>query len=152
VGSILDSYEVGISHTLVETLARRFSLGLTYTHRENSTTLLGEPFSFVPGEPTGTSRVDAVRFDQDFLQRWENQALAARSTFSWGETNVDPSLGPPDIVPAKRYFFWLGQAQYTRRVMQNGASVLLRGTLQWTQDHLVPLEQFAMGGYGSVRG
>src|SRR5262249_9480396 len=34
VGSILDSYEVGISHTLVETLARRFSLGLTYTHRE----------------------------------------------------------------------------------------------------------------------
>jgi hemolysin activation/secretion protein len=152
VGSILDSLEIGISHALVETLTRRISVGLTLAHRENSTTLLGEPFSFVPGEPTGTSKVNDIRFDQELVQRWERQALAARSTFTLGRTNVDPTAGPPDVVPAQEYFIWLGQVQFTRRVLENGASVLLRGTLQWTQNRLVPLEQIAVGGVASVHG
>jgi len=106
----------------------------------------------VAGETTGTSKVDAWRFEQDYVRRREKQALALRSTFTWGWTNTNPDLGPPDVVPAKDYFFWLGQAQFTRRVLKNGASVLLRGTLQWTPDHLVPLEQMALGGVSTVRG
>jgi len=150
VDSILESYEVGVSHTLLDTIRRRLAVGLTYTHRENSTKLLGEPFSFVAGESTGTSRVDALRFEQDFVERWESQTLALRSTFSFGGTNVDPSA--PGDVPDRRYFVWLGQAQFTRRVMDNGANIFLRGTVQWTQNRLVPLEQISLGGVNSVRG
>jgi hemolysin activation/secretion protein len=152
VGSILDSYEVGVTRALVDSIRQRFSLGLLFTHRENATTLLGQPFSFVPGETTGTSRVDAWRFEQDFVQRWEDQTVAFRSTFTYGDTNVDPNATPGATVPAKYYYAWLGQAQFTRRVMDNGANVFLRGTLQWTDRPLVPLEQIAVGGVNSVRG
>jgi hemolysin activation/secretion protein len=150
-----NAYELGVTHTLIDTLRRNFTLGLTYTYRENSTTLLGEPFSFVPGEPTGTSRVNAVRFGQEYLERWQNQALALRSTFSWGITNSQPGSVPPafaPLVPAEDYFFWLGQAQYSRLILPNGASVSLRGTVQLTNDRLVPIEQIAVGGVYSVRG
>jgi hemolysin activation/secretion protein len=146
---------VGVTQALVDTLRRSFTLGLMYTYRENSTTLLGEPFSFVPGEPTGTSRVNALRFGQEYLERWQNQSLALRSTFSWGITNSQPGSVPPaavPLVPAENYFFWLGQAQFTRLILPNGASVSLRGTVQLTNDRLVPIEQIAVGGVYSVRG
>lgn len=150
VESVLDSREIGISRALVESLRRRLSLGITFTHRENRTELLDAPFSFVPGEPSGTSKVNAWRFDQDFVQRWEKQALALRSTFTWGRTNTIESEGSPDVVPQKRYFFWLGQTQFTRRVMDS--DVLVRGNVQLSRDRLVPLERFAIGGATTVRG
>lgn len=39
VDSILDSYEVGVTQTLLDTIRRRVAVGLTFTHRENRTTL-----------------------------------------------------------------------------------------------------------------
>jgi hemolysin activation/secretion protein len=152
LGSTQDSYEFGLAQTLLDTLKRRFTLGLTYTHRENSTTLFGDPFSFVHGEDTGTSKVDAWRFEQDYIERWPVQTFALRSTFTWGRTNVDPDTPPVELVPTRNYFFWLGQAQLSRLVLKNGATLSLRGTLQWTDDRLVPLERIAVGGRYSVRG
>jgi hemolysin activation/secretion protein len=152
VKSVLDTREVGITRAFVESIRRRFSLGITFAHRENRTELLSEPFSFVSGEPSGTSKVNAWRFDQDFVQRWEKQALALRSTFTWGRTNTIEIEGGLDLIPQKRYFFWLGQTQFTRRVMDNGSDVLVRANVQLSRDRLVPLEQFAIGGVTTVRG
>jgi hemolysin activation/secretion protein len=150
--SELDSYEVGVSHALVDSIRRRLSFDLLYTHRENSTSLFGQPISFVPGEPTGTSKVDAWRFAQEYIQRGSTDSLAARSTFTWGRTNVDDGLAPPDIVPDEHYFTWIGQAQYARLLAKNGTNLLLRGTVQLSPDRLVPLERFALGGVSTVRG
>ncbi|HKQ25949.1 MAG TPA: ShlB/FhaC/HecB family hemolysin secretion/activation protein [Burkholderiales bacterium] len=150
INSRFESYEAGLSHAFVDSPARRVSVGVIFNRRKNSTELLGIPFSFVAGEPTGTSTVRATRFQQDWIERWERQALAVRSTFSWGQTNTIASTDP--TVAPESYFVWLGQANFVRRVLQNGANVSLRGTVQATQDRLVPLEQFALGGVFSVRG
>jgi hemolysin activation/secretion protein len=150
--SKLDSYEAGVSYALLDTLQQRLSFDLLYTHRRNSTSLLGQPFSFVPGEPTGTSKVDAWRFAQEYVRRGSTDSLAARSTFTLGDTNVDESLAPADIVPAKHYFTWIGQAQYARLLAKNGTNLVLRGLVQLSPDRLVPMERFALGGIGTVRG
>jgi hemolysin activation/secretion protein len=152
IKSELVSEEIGISHTFIETTRRSFSIGLSFTRRKNSTELLGEPFSFVPGEATGTSKIDAWRFDQDFVQRWEKQAFALRSTFTFGKTNTVADAQFEDIVPPKRYAFWLGQMQFTRRVFEGGGDLLLRANMQYSRDRLVSLERFAIGGVSSVRG
>jgi hemolysin activation/secretion protein len=150
--SDLNSYDFGISHALLDSLRRRLSLEAFYTHRENSTSLLGEPFSFVPGERTGTSKVDAWRFAQEYAQRGATDSFTLRSTFTWGETNVREDLAPSDIVPARDYFSWIGQAQYARLLAKNGASLLARGTVQLSPDRLVPMERYALGGILTVRG
>jgi hemolysin activation/secretion protein len=150
IDSRFESYEAGLSHALVDSPARRVSVGVNFNRRKNSTDLLGIPFSFVAGEPTGTSTVRATRFQQDWIERWESQALAVRSTFSWGQTNTIASTDP--AVAPQRFLVWLGQANFVRRVLQNGANVSMRGTVQATQDRVVPLEQFTLGGVFSVRG
>lgn len=152
VESTLDSREVGAAHTLVETLRRHFSVGMTYVQRENATKLLGEPFSFVAGEGTGTSKISAWRVDQDFVQRWTRQALALRSTLTWGRTNTESTPVTADIVPPKHYLFWLGQLQFTHRVLDKGSDFVVRTSMQFSRDRLVPLERFAIGGVATVRG
>jgi hemolysin activation/secretion protein len=152
IKSTLESHEVGVDYALIDTTRRHLSLGLSFTHRENRTELLGEPFSFVAGEASGTSKINAWRFDQDFVQRWQKQALALRSTFTWGRTNTDESAQSAESVPPAHYFFWLGQAQFTRRVLESGGDLSLRANIQFSRDRLVPLERFAIGGVATVRG
>jgi len=55
-------------------------------------------------------------------------------------------------VPSPKYFAWLGQAQLTRVLLANGATVTLRGNVQLTPNQLVPIERVALGGVGTVRG
>lgn len=151
IRSDFKSMEVSVSHPLIETLRRRLALGLSWADRESSTTLLGEPFSFTPGEPDGRTKLRVWRFFQDYLQRWEQSVLAARSTFSFGRNNIiqEPSF---ERTPQAHSFVWLGQLQYAHRVMDNGAQMVLRGVIQETRDRLVPLERLAIGGVGTVRG
>src|SRR4051794_1422359 len=53
IKSKFKSLEVGVSQPLIDGLRRRFALGLAWSTRESTTTLLGMPFSFTPGEPDG---------------------------------------------------------------------------------------------------
>ncbi len=151
IRSDFKSLEVNVSHPLIETLRQRLALGFSWANRESSTTLLGEPFSFTPGEPDGRTKLRVWRLFQDYLQRWEQSVLAVRSTFSFGRNNImqEPSL---DQTPKAHSFVWLGQLQYAHRVMDNGAQLVLRGVIQQTRDRLVPLERLAIGGVGTVRG
>lgn len=151
IESEFTSLGLTLTQPLIDSLRQRFALGLTWADRESSSKLLGQPFAFVAGEPEGGTEVRVWRFFQDYLQRWERSVLALRSTFSFGESNIVESPIPL-LTPNRDFFVWLGQFQYAHRVMDNGAQVLLRGIVQETSDRLVPLEQIAIGGVGTVRG
>ena len=147
------SFDLGLQQPLIDTLAQRLAVGLAWSRRDSRSTLLGEPFSFTPGEPDGVSRLHAWRFMQDYLQRDAAQTLALRSTFSWGRNNIQPGLDPGQAAPSRRYAFWLGQAQLAHRLGGlPGAQLVLKATLQKSRDRLLPLERLAVGGVASVRG
>ncbi len=155
IESRLDSVEVGLSHVLSETLARRYSMGLAAGTRRNSTTLAGVPFSFTPGEPDGTTRVRALRWWQEGVWRSPEQVLALRSTLSTTRNNTIvvaglPTEGTPQ--PAQSALIWQGQGQYARKVLGNGAQLIARANVQWSGRTLVALDRMAVGGIGSVRG
>jgi hemolysin activation/secretion protein len=152
VKSKVHNLEGGISHPLIDTLKRRLAFGSTLAVRENETRLLGGPFSFIQGLDSARNQTTVLRFFQDFTERWEKQALALRSTFSvgLGALGSTPEKNPND--PDSEFFAWLGQAQYVHRVLSNGAQVVFRADVQVSDDPLLPLEQIAVGGVGSVRG
>ena len=58
--------------------------------------------------------------------------------------NVEP-------IPDSRFFSWQGQAQWVR-VLGRDTLLQLRGNVQLADNVLLPAEQFAIGGAGSVRG
>lgn len=161
ITSQVHSLEGGFSHPLINTLARRLSVGAMLAVRENQTYLLGQPYSFVPGEPTGRNQATVWRLFQDFNQRWDNHALALHSGFSVGMNALGAT--PPRSVPAglsrvyqqypsSEFFAWLGQGQYAWRMLDDGTQLVLRGSAQFSDSPLLPLERIAVGGFNTVRG
>ncbi len=155
VESRLVGKDIGISQAVFETLVHKLSIGLNRVVRENRTTLLGVPFSFVPGEPTGTSKASDWRFWQEYSHRWENQVLALRSTFTHGENNqVNQNDGGIDLgaMPDRHYRIWLGQLQYAHRLLDNGTQLVLRLNMQDSPNRLIAMEGMSLGGVNTVRG
>ncbi|MGZ5051493.1 MAG: ShlB/FhaC/HecB family hemolysin secretion/activation protein [Methylobacter sp.] len=161
IKSQVHSLEGGISHPLLNTLRQRLNVGVMLAVRENETTLMGRPFSFVPGEPSGRNQATVWRLFQDYSRRWDNHAVAFRSTFSIGMNALGAT--PERPVPASlsslyrqypdsEFFAWLGQAQYVWRLFDSGSQFVLRGNAQFSNETLLPLERIAIGGLNTVRG
>jgi hemolysin activation/secretion protein len=143
--------ELKLEHPILNSLRRRLDLGLALSVRKSETFLLGEPFSFTHGAEDGESRVTALRFIQSFVDRSPSTALALRSTFSLGVDLFGPTIhgkGRPD----SQFLTWLGQVQYARRLGDHWGQVIFRGDVQLSDDALLSLERFAVGGAGTVRG
>jgi hemolysin activation/secretion protein len=149
VTSRYDSISVGLSRPMYRTAEQNFTLGVNLERRKSQTFLLGEPFSFTTGSNNGKTNVTALRLYQDWLDRDAEHAFAARSTLSFGL----PALGATvtQVSPTGKFFSWLGQAQYVRRIYQNWEAVI-RSNLQFANRPLFPIEQFALGGIDTVRG
>jgi len=154
IQSTMDSRDIGLSQTLIESLKHKLTLGLNHVDRKNTTTLLGTSFSFIQGEPNGVSTEELWRFWQEYSYRSETQVLALRSTFTSGKNNIQYTAGlPPTGTPIKQnYTIWLGQGQYALQVMENGAQIVFKYTVQTTQDKLLPLDGISIGGYNTLRG
>jgi hemolysin activation/secretion protein len=107
------------------------------------------PFDFVIGSENGNTNVTALRLSQSWLDRNSEHALAMRSTFSFGLEALGATV--TDTPPTGRFFTWLGQAQYVRRIW-NDVEGLVRADLQLADRPLFQIEQFALGGIDTVRG
>jgi hemolysin activation/secretion protein len=153
IRSKLETVGVELSHPVYRTQNAQLSLAGVLERRETETTLLGVPFSFSPGVVDGKATVSVFRFVADYLDRGRTQVIAARSTISVGLDAWDSTIHSDTDEPDSRFVSWLGQFQYVRRLSESrGDQIRLRADLQLTNDALLPVEQYAVGGLDSVRG
>ena len=156
ITSRYSSVSVGVSRSFYRTAEANLTLGLDLDVRRAQTFLLGTPFPFTAGSDAGgRTNVTALRFYQDWLDRDANHAFAVHSTLSLGidalgSTIVGPAF-PGSPVITGRFFDWLGQVQYVRRIYKDWDAVV-RSDLQLSNHGLFPIEQFALGGIDTVRG
>ncbi|MDB5323041.1 MAG: outer membrane protein family [Phycisphaerales bacterium] len=150
IRSRTQGFSVGLRQPLYRSVNTEFAVSVALSRRDNKTFLAGEPFSFSPGTVNGESTVTAVRIGQEFLTRTQEYALALRSTFSIGVDALQSTI-QKDGIPDSQYWAWLGQAQYVRRLPRDW-QLILRGTAQLTDQALLPIEQFSLGGVDTVRG
>ncbi|MCX7068699.1 MAG: BamA/TamA family outer membrane protein [Methylococcales bacterium] len=147
-------YDGGLSQPVYRSSGIELKAGVNLSVRESNSTILGEPFSFTEGLPLGVgkTKVTALRLWQQYIQQGENNVFVARSTFNTGLNALGSTIQNDSLLPSSEFFSWLGQAQYSHRVMDNGAQVVLKGVVQQAADPLLPLERFTVGGVYSVRG
>ncbi len=156
------------------------SLGVDWEHSE--TYLLGQPFTLEPGSNDGQSNVFVSRLGLDWVNRSQVHVLALRSVFNlglyaFGSTEAEPAAsasttsgagGADTQIPDSRFFSWVGQAQYVRRIFDlpsfrdkpdnygwnllRETTLVLRLNAQLANRPLLALEQFSIGGMQSVRG
>jgi hemolysin activation/secretion protein len=147
------SVSFGYRQPIIKTPENELALSLALDLRENESFLGQESFSFEPdslGEP-GESKISALRFTQEWLSRSPKNVLAASSQFSIGIDAFNATIN--DTGADGQFFAWLGQFQWLS-ALNNKRDALLVASLatQTTPDSLLSIEQFAIGGLGSIRG
>ncbi|NEP12894.1 MAG: ShlB/FhaC/HecB family hemolysin secretion/activation protein [Symploca sp. SIO2C1] len=147
------AYELTYRQPLQQTPTEELALGLTASRQEVQTFLgidnIG-PFPLSEGaDDNGEIKISALRFFQEYSKRSSQDIFAARSQFSFGIGGFGATIN--DSEPDSEFFAWRGQAQYLR-LLTSDIILLLRSDLQWSNEPLVALEQFSLGGVLSVRG
>ena len=150
ITSRLEEYGLALRQPLYETLTDDLAVSLALDKERNKTFLLGEPFSLSPGAVNGVSDVSVIRFVQEYVNRSQVHVFAMRSTFNLGiaSFNSTTNITGPD----SRFFSWLGQTQYIRRIHDSDNLLVLRINGQLSDRPLLAPEQFSLGGAESVRG
>ncbi|MCS7033177.1 MAG: BamA/TamA family outer membrane protein [Phycisphaerae bacterium] len=143
---------VTVRQPVYRTANTEFALSLGLSVQQVTNRLAGERTNIAPGAIAGETNVTAIRFGQEFSTRSTRQAISLRSTFSLGIDAFDSNISGGDI-PDSRFFAWLGQVQYVRRVFEEGnTQLVVRVAGQFSFDELLGPEQFAIGGIDTVRG
>jgi hemolysin activation/secretion protein len=137
---------------LIQTLNRNFNVGVSFNLKENKTFLLGEPFGFSEGAVNGVTKDSVLRFSLDFTERLEHHVFSARSTTSVGINAFNATWHKDKNLPDGNFVAWLGQVQYAGQLFNTDGTLILRGDLQYSDDKLMPMERFSLGGRYSVRG
>lgn len=159
ITSNYNAYDVSFRYPLIRTIEnqtfREFALGLNASWRKTQSFLFGEPFPFsLSADVLGNTRLFALRFSQDYTQQSVNQVIAFRSQLSIGLDAFGSTISSqiPEIQIADSQFVaGRVQGQYVKLLGENSLW-LVRSNLQFSDRPLLPIEQFSLGGLGSVRG
>ncbi len=146
-----EDYGVSLTHSLIQSRTHDLSLGARLERRQSNTELLGRPFSLSPGAVDGRTRALILRLFQAYVWNTINRLIALRSTFNFGVDAMHPTKSP--LTTRDGIFCsWQGQWQWGQRLFSSNAQLILKSNCQWTDDELLPFEQFSLGGHASVRG
>ncbi|MBE9035214.1 ShlB/FhaC/HecB family hemolysin secretion/activation protein [aff. Roholtiella sp. LEGE 12411] len=129
---------------------QEFALGLTFSRLESDSSIDGTPYPLTKGaDSTGRTRISAMRFFQDWTQRYLKGAFLLRSEFSWGIDAFDATIN--NSAPDGQFLSWQGQAAWLRQLSSN-VVLLARAEIQLADRRLAALEQFSLGGATTIRG
>lgn len=144
------SADITVSHPIINTLSHSLVLAGNLSVRENAGRLLQIPFSFASGENNGFSRVSAVRVSAQGSIRTVHDVWSGHIRYSHGISAFN-ATDNDNALPDSDFSSLLIQVQYARILSQN-LRLNWRADAQFSNDGLLPLEQFAIGGANSVRG
>jgi hemolysin activation/secretion protein len=151
IKSNYDAFEIKLSHELWNNLNGAFILGTSLYKKQNHNTVLGEDFPLSLGEEdNGRSRVSAITLWQDYQIQQVDWVLAIRSTLNIGLDMLGSTVHSGDLADSK-FLSWVTQLQYAKRI-ENSMQLILRTNVQLSNDKLLAMEKFSLGGFDTVRG
>lgn len=145
------NYELSIRQPLLQNTAQEFALGLTLSHRQSTASLLGGaiPFPSLGADADGQTKVTALRFFQDYVQRSTEEVLALRSQLSLGIKAFGSTINA--VSPDSQFLAWRGQTQYVR-LLAPETLLFLSADLQLSDRPMLSQEQISFGGQNTLRG
>ncbi|MEC4984709.1 MAG: ShlB/FhaC/HecB family hemolysin secretion/activation protein [Oscillatoria sp. PMC 1068.18] len=150
-------YQLSFRQPIWRSPTEEFAVGITASRQESETSLLDIPFPLSPGaDDEGRIRVSALRFFQDWRQQGSRYVYGVRSQFTVGIDAFDATIN--DNAPDSQFFAWRGQGQLVYLLGGNNGNpplattMVVRADVQFAAQELLSLEQFALGGFNSIRG
>lgn len=146
----------GLRQPILRRVDEELGLGISLNKQNNKGLFLeGLPFPARGVNPNGESRVATLSFTQDWLRRSTRDVLAFRSEIGIGINGLDTTTpydyGVDPDSPDANFFLWRADGQYVRQLAKD--TTLISRLRAQVADHPLPsVEQFALGGLGSVQG
>ncbi|KPA13555.1 surface antigen D15 [Candidatus Magnetomorum sp. HK-1] len=146
-----DRFAIFINHPVYKTTSSQFTIGLGLVTLNNKTYIFDDvPISFSEGYDNGESKVTKIDFSQEWLFRKMDQVIIANSTFSFGLDCLQSTVNGKE--PDGKFTSWSAQLHWLSKSLKNQREMLFKLNLQVSLDHLLPGNQFSMGGASTVRG
>ena len=147
-----DTFSVQYRQPLVYQPEREIAVGIGFAKKNSETFILDdEPYSFITGSAQNRSETSVLKLTGDWLERTQSAVFAFNSEINIGLDVFDATFN--ENSPDGIFFSWLSQAQWTQALNRERDLLLVtRLITQLTPDSLLPLEQFTLGGAGTVRG
>lgn len=161
IASATKRWGVKLIQPMYRTLNHNVTVGLAFENIESESFLLGQRFSFAPGESLGESEVSAVRLSAGWNWKRLKDSIVVSAIVSRGvdwldatdnSDATDSQGNPVEDLPDSEFTAALFHAQYARRLPWWGVQIRGRVTGQWASDPLLPVERLAIGGARTVRG
>jgi hemolysin activation/secretion protein len=145
-------YDGGFNHPVYRTFADEVRLGINFVVRQAKTELDG---ACVPLQGTGINSCEiqatVLRMSQNATHRGDTNNVVLRSTFNVGLDALGATTNQPGLQSGQ-FFSWLGQSMFSQRLLDNGASAVVKANIQLADKPLLNLERYAIGGVYTVRG
>jgi hemolysin activation/secretion protein len=143
------SYRQPILRTASNHRIEEIALGVTVSHEDSSLRSDLIPFAISRGsEPSGRTRVSALRFFQEYSRASRSSILGLRSQFNLG---LDIAATDNATAPDGEFFSWQGGLRWSKN-LPHGLKFIATGSLQLSDRPLLPSEQISFGGQSTVRG
>ncbi|MFN4813889.1 MAG: ShlB/FhaC/HecB family hemolysin secretion/activation protein [Pseudanabaena sp.] len=145
------NYELTLRQPILQNTVQDLALGLSLSHRQSSASLLNGliPFPSIETGTDGQTRVTALRFFQEYVQRSAEEVFAVRSQINLGLKALGSTINLN--APDSQFVSWRGQMQYAR-LFAPETLLLLRTDLQLSDRPLLSKEQINFGGQDNIRG
>ena len=147
-----DTVSLRYRQPIVYSSQREVAFGLAFERQSSETFILDDrPFSFTDDPQQTDSVTSVVKLTGDWIERSSSSVIGISSELNFGLDVFDATVN--DNTPDGLFFSWLGQAQWTKALNQDRDLLFItRLITQLSPDSLLPLEQFTLGGVGTVRG
>lgn len=146
-------YGLAYSTPVYENNGTSVDVSIGLNHKDSSSFLLGEPFSFSSGAIEGESKSTDVSLGSNFVHRAAAQVYAFSLTWRQGLDLLDSNISDDDNIPDSDYSAIVGQGQYASRLgFIPGGQFIARTAFQLAFDPLLSIDKFAIGGHSTVRG
>lgn len=143
--------DLGLSQTLWRDPQRQLEISLNLVGKHSESTLLGLPFSFSPGVENGKADVRVARLGLAWRQSFRRDSISARAVWSAGIGGLGATVHG-DALPDSQFHSGYLSLQWLHSFGPRSGSLLARTEAQLSNDGLLPLEKFSLGGAYSVRG
>jgi len=141
---------LALVHPWVRDPARSLVSSIGIERKHSTSTLLGVPFSFSPGDREGKSDTTVVNVGVEWTARARNHILMLNGNVRRGLPVFQTTIS--ETEPDGRFTAFLGQLQYARRAGPFSGELLFRGMTQYAFDSLLGIEKMPIGGFNTVRG
>ncbi len=147
-----ESFSLEYLYPVVKRIDRQFNIVGGLDHRKNRIFILGQPGFFL-GLEDGKSKTTSWRLGAEWVEKSLKDVFAFKVTYRQGVDALDATINEQNI-PDGEYQAIVSQFQYARLIKDSPFSgkFVSNGAFQFSDEPLLSMEKFSVGGAQSVRG